>query len=77
MLNGGSLNIPQLPLVFILSLSSPSEPSYLHAAYSRSTLALLHIRSVTVSSGVQMLEELLSQVRLRMFNKFSYFHSHP
>jgi origin recognition complex subunit 3 len=57
-----SLHVPRIPLVFILSLSSPSSPSYLHIAYSRSTLALLRIRNFVVPSGPKVLEEVLLKV---------------
>ena len=60
MLTEPSLCIPQLPLIFVLALSSPPEPSYLHSAYSRATLALLRIHKITVTS--QVLEQLLSKV---------------
>jgi len=57
-----SLNIPQLPLIFVLALSSPPEPSYLHSAYPRTTLALLRIHKITVTSQVEVVEQLLSKV---------------
>lgn len=57
-----SLYIPQLPLIFVLALSSPTEPSYLHSAYPRTTLALLRIQKITVTSQVEVVEQLLSKV---------------
>ncbi|KAF8062222.1 origin recognition complex subunit 3 N-terminus-domain-containing protein [Lyophyllum atratum] len=54
-----SLYVPRLPLVFILALSSPSSPSYLHTTYPRSTLALLRVRNYTVPSGTEVLEEII------------------
>ena len=57
-----SLYIPRLPLVFVLALSSPPEPSYLHSAYQRATLALLQIHKITVTSQVEVVEQLLSKV---------------
>lgn len=57
-----SLHIPQLPFVFILALSSPPEPSYLHSTYPRATLALLKIHKITVTSQVEVVEQLLSKV---------------
>ncbi|RDB19721.1 Origin recognition complex subunit 3 [Hypsizygus marmoreus] len=54
-----SLHIQRLPLVFIISLSSPSYPSYLHVTYPRSTLALLRVRNFAVPSGKRVLEEVL------------------
>lgn len=71
-----SLYIPQLPLVFVLALSSPPEPSYLHSAYQRATLALLRIHKITVTSQVEVVEQLLSKVcpvprifRLKLMDK--------
>jgi origin recognition complex subunit 3 len=57
-----SLHIPQLPLIFVLALSSPPEPSYLHSAYPRATLALLRIHGITVTSQLEVIEQLLSKV---------------
>ncbi|KAG5338495.1 hypothetical protein C0989_007267 [Termitomyces sp. Mn162] len=54
-----SLYISRLPLVFILALSSPASPSYLHSTYPRSTLALLRFSNYTVPSGTKVLEEVL------------------
>ncbi|THU95492.1 hypothetical protein K435DRAFT_966374 [Dendrothele bispora CBS 962.96] len=53
-----SLYIPKLPLVFCVSLSSPEMPSYLHLAYTRSTLTLLRLHRFTVPSGSRLLEEV-------------------
>jgi len=57
-----SLYIPQLPLTFVLALSSPPEPSYLQSAYQRTTLALLRIHKITVTSQVEVVEQLLLKV---------------
>jgi len=57
-----SLYIPQLPLIFVLALSSPPEPSYLHSAYQRATLALLRVHKITVTSQLDVVEQLLSKV---------------
>lgn len=57
-----SLYIPQLPLIFVLALSSPPEPSYLHSAYQRTTLALLRVHKITVASQLEVVEQLLSKV---------------
>ncbi|KAG6853066.1 hypothetical protein C0991_007136 [Blastosporella zonata] len=54
-----SLYIPRLPLIFILALSSPASPSFLHSTYPRSTLALLRVSTHTVPSGARVLEEVL------------------
>jgi len=58
-LNHRSLHISTLPLVFVLSLSSPLEPSYLHTAYLRSTLALLRVSSVTIPPVIKILEQII------------------
>jgi origin recognition complex subunit 3 len=57
-----SLCIPQLPLIFVLALSSPPEPSYLHSTYPRATLTLLRIHKIAATSQVEAVEELLSKV---------------
>ena len=57
-----SLCIPQLPLIFVLALSSPPEPSYLHNAYPRATLALLRVHRITVTSQVDVVEQLFVKV---------------
>lgn len=57
-----SLCIPQLPLIFVLALSSPPEPSYLQSAYQRTTLALLRVHKTTVTSQLDVVEQLLSKV---------------
>ncbi|GLB39805.1 putative origin recognition complex (ORC) subunit 3 N-terminus [Lyophyllum shimeji] len=56
-----SLYVSRLPLVFILALSSPASPSYLHTTYPRSTIALLRVRNYNVPSGAQLLEELVQK----------------
>ncbi|KAG7442905.1 uncharacterized protein BT62DRAFT_988551 [Guyanagaster necrorhizus] len=56
-----SLHIPQLPLVFVMALSSAQSPSYLHVTYPRSTLAVLRIRQFHVPFGLHALEEMLRQ----------------
>lgn len=57
-----SVYVPQLPLIFVLALSSPLEPPYLHSAYPRATLALLRIHKITVTSQVDVVEQLLVKV---------------
>ena len=57
-----SLSIPKLPITFLLALSSPPEPSYLHGTYPRATLALLRIHRITVTSQVEVVEQVLSKV---------------
>ncbi|KAE9397056.1 hypothetical protein BT96DRAFT_996138 [Gymnopus androsaceus JB14] len=41
-----SLHISQVPLVLLISLSSPQSPSYLHVAYPRATLKLLRLHRI-------------------------------
>ncbi|KAK1229901.1 Origin recognition complex subunit 3 [Marasmius sp. AFHP31] len=53
-----SLYSQTLPLVFIICLSSPEAPTYLHATYPRSTLALLRIRQYVIPSGIPLLERI-------------------
>lgn len=58
-----SLHIPALPVVFVLSFSSPqSASSYLRATFTRATLCLLSVSSFIFPSGVDLLEELLLKV---------------
>ncbi|KAF7965177.1 hypothetical protein HWV62_45264 [Athelia sp. TMB] len=59
-----SLHVPSLPLVFVLSLSPPppASPSYLHLAYSRSTLALLRVQNVVVPAGMSALEMIVKRL---------------
>ncbi|KAG5639781.1 hypothetical protein H0H81_000061, partial [Sphagnurus paluster] len=54
-----TLYVARLPLVFLLALSSPASPSYLHTTYPRSTLALLRVRNYDIPSGPQVLQEVL------------------
>lgn len=54
-----STRIPDLPLTFLIFLISPPTPSYLHAAYPRSTLTCLRVQSFTVQTGRPVLERLL------------------
>ncbi|CAL1709689.1 unnamed protein product [Somion occarium] len=56
-----SQHISRLPLVFLLELSSPANPSYLHTAFSRSTLALLRISTVAAPSGVEVVREIVQK----------------
>ncbi|KAG7095809.1 hypothetical protein E1B28_006509 [Marasmius oreades] len=48
-----------LPLVFILCISSPFSPTYLHTSYPHSTLALLHIQQYLIPSGHAILEAVI------------------
>ncbi|KAJ6546886.1 origin recognition complex subunit 3 N-terminus-domain-containing protein [Mycena capillaripes] len=54
-----SLQIPRLPLTFILSLSTPSPSSYLQASLSRSTLALVRVYHFAVPSGRDVLHDIV------------------
>ncbi|KIM92135.1 hypothetical protein PILCRDRAFT_810149 [Piloderma croceum F 1598] len=58
-----SLHVPSLPLIFILSLSSPPtpSPSYLHLTYPRATLALLRVENFAVPSGPGVLDDILTK----------------
>ena len=57
----GSMHVSQIPIVFVLSLSS-SSPEYLQLTYPRSTLALLRVRHFNVPSGISILQEILLKV---------------
>ncbi|KZT28224.1 hypothetical protein NEOLEDRAFT_1175977 [Neolentinus lepideus HHB14362 ss-1] len=54
-----SLTLPELPFVFILSLSSPPTPSYLHAIYPRDTLALLRVKKTVAPHGWPLAKRIL------------------
>ncbi|TFY76641.1 hypothetical protein EWM64_g7371 [Hericium alpestre] len=56
-----SAHIPRLPLIYILSLSSPPSPSYIHSTYPRSTLSLLRMQTFTLPAGIEVLEEILTE----------------
>ncbi|KAF9551722.1 hypothetical protein CPC08DRAFT_823151 [Agrocybe pediades] len=62
-----SKSISQLPLVFLLSLSSPST-NYLNVTYPQSTLALLRVRNFTTPSGLSVLQEII----LKTFFDFNF-----
>ncbi|EED85273.1 predicted protein [Postia placenta Mad-698-R] len=55
------LHIPELPLVYILAMSSPPSPSFLHTTYSRSTLALLSIHKFSAPLNVELIDELVEK----------------
>ncbi|OSX58265.1 hypothetical protein POSPLADRAFT_1067556 [Postia placenta MAD-698-R-SB12] len=55
------LHIPELPLVYILAMSSPPSPSFLHTTYSRSTLALLKIHKFSAPLNVELIDELVEK----------------
>ena len=52
-----------MPLVFLLELSSPSNPSYLHTTFTRSTLALLCLQVVSAPSGIEVVRNIIYKVR--------------
>ncbi len=54
--------MPQLPLIFVLALSSPHN-SFLNAVYPQSILSLLRADTFTVPSGAGFLEEVVTKVR--------------
>ncbi|KAA1471924.1 hypothetical protein DENSPDRAFT_929928 [Dentipellis sp. KUC8613] len=56
-----SAHITRLPLIFILSLSSPPSPSFIHTTYPRSTLALLQVHEFTLPSGEEILEKIVME----------------
>jgi len=53
--------VPQLPLIFVLALSSPHN-SFLHATYPQSVLSLLRVDAFTVPSGTGFLEKVVAKV---------------
>jgi origin recognition complex subunit 3 len=54
--------VPQLPLIFVLALSSPHN-SFLNATYPQSVQSLLRVDSFAVPSGTNFLEEVVVKVR--------------
>ena len=58
-----STYVPDLPLVFILSMSSPV-PSYLNVTYPRTTLTRLRVQKLAMPGGVSVLNRILLGVRL-------------
>ncbi|KAF9011982.1 origin recognition complex subunit 3 N-terminus-domain-containing protein [Cyathus striatus] len=56
-----SAHTPSLPLVFLLSLSSPITPTYLHTAYRFSTLSLLQIHTFSVPTGRKIANDVLQK----------------
>ncbi|KAI0080397.1 hypothetical protein K474DRAFT_1769394 [Panus rudis PR-1116 ss-1] len=56
-----SQQIPRLPLVFLLELASPASPSYMHSAFTRSTLALLRLHTVVAPSGPDVVKEIITK----------------
>ncbi|KAG2121256.1 origin recognition complex subunit 3 N-terminus-domain-containing protein [Suillus clintonianus] len=51
--------ILRLPLVFILALASPPSPSYIHATYPHSMLALLRVRDCPFPLAEESLHDIL------------------
>ncbi|EIM87468.1 uncharacterized protein STEHIDRAFT_55712, partial [Stereum hirsutum FP-91666 SS1] len=56
-----SLHVPEVPLLFLLSLSSPPAPSYLHTTYPRSMLSLMRLQIFSLPSGIEILEKLVEE----------------
>ncbi|KAH7883061.1 origin recognition complex subunit 3 N-terminus-domain-containing protein [Phlebopus sp. FC_14] len=54
-----SISVPCLPLVFVLSLSSPPSPSYLHATFPRSMLSRLQVRNCSFPTSQYVHHEIL------------------
>lgn len=59
--------MPQLPLIFVLALSS-SHNSFLNAVYPQSVLSLLRVDAFTVPSGTGFLEEVVTKVRVSIYS---------
>ena len=77
----GSKNASELPLVFLLDSSAPSTMSYLHAAYSRSTVALLRVCVHNAPSGLDLantvIEKVCNLLSLLLNNVINaYYHRH-
>ena len=58
----GSQQVSRLHSVFILALSSPVSPSFLHLAYPKSTLSLLCVDTFVAPAGLHILEKAFQQV---------------
>ncbi|EPT02369.1 hypothetical protein FOMPIDRAFT_53811 [Fomitopsis schrenkii] len=56
-----SLHVPRVPLVFVLGLTSPSTPTYLHKAYSRSTLALLRVCTFSAPPASSIVDQVITK----------------
>ena len=52
----------ELPLVFLLSMTSPV-PNYINVAYPRNTLSLLRVRQFSAPTGNEILDALVFKVR--------------
>lgn len=57
-----SQHVSRLRSVFILTLSSPVSPSFLHLAYPTSTLSLLCVDTFVAPAGLHILEKAFQQV---------------
>ncbi|KAI0705509.1 origin recognition complex subunit 3 N-terminus-domain-containing protein [Earliella scabrosa] len=57
-----SINVHHLPLVFVLTMTSPPAPSFLHSTYTRSTLALLRVHQVSAPTGLAAVKDVLTKV---------------
>ncbi|KAF5377367.1 hypothetical protein D9757_008017 [Collybiopsis confluens] len=66
-LRQSSLHTPQIPLVLLVSLSSPQSPSsYFQITYPRSSLKLLRIHSVIAPGGIRIFEEVVMKTFVDM-----------
>lgn len=61
-----SLHVPYLPLVFVLLLSSPSTPSYVHTTYPRDTLALLRVHTISAFTTTSLIHDVLARVGIKL-----------
>ncbi|KAL1748261.1 origin recognition complex subunit 3 N-terminus-domain-containing protein [Schizophyllum fasciatum] len=56
-----SVYASQLPLTVVLACSSPPTPSYIHATFPRSVLALLRLRTISFPSGPSVVREIVEK----------------
>lgn len=61
-IRSNSQYLPDLPLVFLLDMSTPSPSSFLRAAYSRKTLSLLRADVHSAPSGVDLVHTVVEKV---------------
>lgn len=55
--------LPDIPLVFLLSMSAPSPSSFIRTAFPRRTLQLLRVDVHTAPSGTDVVESVIEKVR--------------
>ncbi|KAI0316872.1 origin recognition complex subunit 3 N-terminus-domain-containing protein [Amylostereum chailletii] len=56
-----SSHVPTLPIVFVLGLSSPPSPSYIHSSYPRATLSLLQLQTFSLPEGVDVFNKIVTE----------------